>query len=203
MARRFLVVVVAISYLLTISVSPQLKPGYDWVSQYISELGAVGTPHATLISYGGFMVFGVLAAAMLWVTVPRLGLTGGARFAAWLLICEPIAWIGAALAPCDPGCPMEGSLSQVLHNALGIFTYLGTAVALFMLTGSGQIVARYRVLWGFVGAFWLAMFLAMGAPELSQWRGLAQRLAEWVLYPALLIAAWRIAGSDPPAVPQR
>ena len=192
-------IAVAVSYLLTVFVSPLLKPGYDWVSQYVSELGATGTPEAALISYGGFLSFGLLAAMLIISLRDRVPLEGAARVGYWLLLCEPIAWIGSALAPCDPGCPIEGSPSQVVHNALGILTYLGTAVALFLIAGSRRIAPRLRVLWTVLGVFWLAMFIAMGMPDSSPWRGLFQRLGEWALYPALLVAAWHLAGREPSA----
>lgn len=31
---------------------------------------------------------------------------------------------------------------------------------------------------------------------LSEWRGLPQRMAEWVVYSALCIDAWRLVGAD-------
>ena len=170
-----------------------LKPGYSAMSQYISELGATGSAHAALISIGGFIPVGVLAALLLWTMAPRVPVSGASRVGYWLLLCEPLAWIGSALAPCDLGCPLEGSLSQVLHNLLGVFTYLGTTLGLLLLATAPGMKPTARVSWIALAIIWLLLFALMGTPPLHDWRGLLQRLAEWLVYGALCIAAWRLA----------
>ncbi len=183
---RVLIAVFVLAYLLMLFGGAALKPGYSALSQYISELGASGSAHAVLISVAGFIPVGLLAAALLVVMAARVPVSGASRVGYWLLLCEPLAWIGSALAPCDLGCPGGGSLSQVLHNLLGIVTYLGTALGLALLATAAGLGAGQR-------AAWLLLFLLMGAPPLQEWRGLLQRLAEWLVYATLCIVAWRLA----------
>ncbi len=109
-------------------------------------------------------------------------------------MCEPLAWIGSALAPCDPGCPATGSLDQQLHTLLGMLTYGGTALGLLLLATAPRLPARIRLLWAGLAATWLLLFVLMAAPGLQAWRGLLQRLAEWLVYGALCVAAWRLGG---------
>lgn len=189
--RRLLVLFVAM-YLLMLFGGAALKPGYSPVSQYISELGASGSEHARLISLFGFIPVGVLAALLLWASAARAPVTGASRLGYWLLMFEPLAWIGSALAPCDLGCPSSGSLSQSLHTLLGGFTYLGTALGLVLLATTPAINASTRLLWIALAALWLLLFVLMALPSLQPWRGLLQRLAEWSVYSALCISAWRL-----------
>ena len=193
-SRRCLILLFVTIYLLMLLGGAALKPGYSPLSQYISELGASGSAHAQLISLFGFVPVGVLAALLLWSFAAIVPVTGTSRLGYWLLMFEPLAWIGSALAPCDPGCPNSGSLSQSLHTLLGVFTYLGTALGLILLATNSEIRPATRALWIALAAFWLLMFALMGLEPLQPWRGLLQRLAEWSVYAALCISAWRLSG---------
>lgn len=191
---RRIVVLFALAYLGMLFGGALLKPGYSHLAQYISELGASGSAHARLISVAGFVPVGLIAAWLL-VATARLAPVGGAsRFGYWLLLCEPLAWIGSALAPCDLGCPPGGSISQQLHTLLGVFTYGGTALGLLLLATAPRLRSGFRLLWIALAAAWLLLFVLMATPELAPWRGLLQRLAEWLVYGALCVAAWRLGG---------
>ncbi|MCD9088403.1 DUF998 domain-containing protein [Stenotrophomonas sp. SY1] len=194
---RWLIVLFVLVYVGMLVGGAALKPGYSAQAQYISELGASGSAHAIVISVAGFIPVGVLAAALLVVMAPRVPVSGASRVGYWLLLCEPLAWIGSALAPCDLGCPMEGSLSQALHNLLGVFTYLGTTLGLVLLATTPGLRASMRMAWVALAATWLLLFVLMGAPPLHEWRGLLQRLAEWLVYGSLCITAWRLAQPAP------
>ncbi len=198
---RNLIVLLVLVYLTMLLGGAALKPGYSAMSQYISELGATGSAHARLISLAGFIPVGVLAALLLVSMATRAPVSGASRVGYWLLLCEPIAWIGSALAPCDLGCPTEGSLSQALHSLLGVFTYLGTTLALLLLAATPHLKPATRVLWVALAITWLMLFVLMATPSLHAWRGLLQRLAEWLVYGVLCIAAWRLAA--PAARPVR
>lgn len=45
-------------------VCASLRPGYGHISQFISELGASGTPHALLMNLAGFIPSGLMLAAL-------------------------------------------------------------------------------------------------------------------------------------------
>ena len=190
--HRRLVIALAASYLATVYGGGWLKGDYNHVAQYTSELNATGTAWAWQIGALGF-VFGLLAFALLWVAAPIAPVTGVSRVGYWLLTAEPVVWIGSALAPCDPGCPIEGSLSQNIHNLLGGTTYLVTTVGLVLLSRSPLISPGARRGWLTVVAAWLILFVLMLLPELAWWRGLFQRVAEVLLYGCLCAAAWRLS----------
>ncbi len=191
---RRIVPLLVLAYLGMLFGGALLKPGYSHMAQYISELGASGSAHARLISLAGFVPVGLLAAWLLLACARLAPVRGASRLGYWLLMCEPLAWIGSALAPCDLGCPATGSLDQQLHTLLGMLTYGGTALGLLLLATAPRLPARIRLLWAGLAASWLLLFVLMALPELQAWRGLLQRLAEWLVYGVLCGAAWRLGG---------
>ncbi len=191
--QRCLILLFVAMYLLMLFGGAALKPGYSALSQYISELGATGSAHARLISLFGFIPVGVLAALLLLALSRTVPVSGASRVGYWLLLFEPLAWIGSALAPCDLGCPIGGGLSQSLHTLLGVLTYFGTALGLMLLATTPAIRPSTRVLWIALAGLWLLLFVLMGLEPLHAWRGLLQRLAEWSVYSVLCISAWRLS----------
>ena len=191
--QRCLILLFVAMYLLMLYGGAALKPGYSALSQYISELGATGSAHARLISLFGFIPVGMLAALLLLAFSAKVPVSGISRFGYWLLMFEPLAWIGSALAPCDLGCPITGSLPQLLHTLLGLFTYLGTTLGLVLLATTPGIRPLTRMLWIALAVLWLLLFVLMGLDSLQPWRGLLQRLAEWCVYGTLCITAWRLS----------
>lgn len=196
MSKRWLVIAVILSYLIMLFGGGALKPGYSHASQFISELNASGTPFAQTIGWLGFFPFGVLAGALIVVASRRAPVKGASRLGYWLLMAEPIAYIGSAIAPCDLGCPLEGSTNQMLHNMLGLFTYLATTLGLFLLAFTPRIAVGWRLFWVALSFLWLTLFAFMMADPMAEWRGLLQRLAEWIVFGSLCICAWRILGSN-------
>lgn len=194
MGKRWLVVTVVLGYLIMLFGGGALKPGYSHVSQYISELNAVGTPFANTIGWLGFVPFGVFAAALLFAAAAKAPVRGASRLGYWLLLAEPIAYIGSALAPCDLGCPVEGSLSQTLHNLLGLVTYVATTLAIALLSFTPGLKIWQRLGWIVLVILWFSLFAMMLDSSLDPWRGLLQRLAEWLVYGVLCICAWRLLG---------
>jgi hypothetical membrane protein len=102
-----------------------LRPGYSHVHQFISELGATGTPNATLMNVVGFLPAGLLLAGFgvsLARSFPRRGLTLAAA------VCIAVFGLGhvaAGVYSCDPGCPLEGVSWQArVHDRVSLLAFL-------------------------------------------------------------------------------
>ena len=101
-----------------------------------------------------------------------LGLAGLALFS--------LGYVAAAFFPCEPGClPAESSLSQTLHNLLGLAGYITAPPALFALGWAARSWpgARYLATLGFVGGG-LALAGLLGLSPDFAYVGLSQRLLE-------------------------
>lgn len=166
-------------------------PGYDHVSQFISELGARGAPTGAAVSWLGFLPVGVL-------------LVTGCALAAASTRARPLAAIGFVLLagygagyalsapiPCDFQCGRGASPSagQMAHELMGMVTYLsgivGLAVLAVGLARSPTRAVAAATAAGAVTAF-LAFGVMAGAEEV---RGLAQRVLEAAVGASLLLVS--------------
>ncbi len=180
--------------LLLVLLGPLGFPDYSHLAQFISELGARGAPHERLVRYAGFLPAGVfvsLFAVAAFVALPRsvpatLGLLGIGVYA--------LGYLAAAFFPCDPGCrPAEPSLSQIIHNLVGLAGYVIAPFFLALLAWSarrwpgGQQLARLA---------WLAAGLTLvGLLSLSPdspYAGLSQRLIEACVLGWVGACAWYV-----------
>ncbi len=165
-------------------------PGYRHASQFISELGAAGAPHARLVNLAGFLPAGILITAFAffaWRSLPRswattFGMLGLALFA--------MGYIAAAFFPCEAGCrPVQPSLSQVLHNLLGLAGYVTAPPSLVALGWGVRGASRGLSVLGFVGGGLALLALLCLSPDF-RYLGIAQRVLEssvlaWVVVCAI------------------
>lgn len=153
--------------------------GYDHVSQYISELGATGAPQGWAVSWLGFLPIGVLICAFsvfAWKAAPRsvlatLGFVGVFLFA--------IGYVGSAFFPCDYGCrPDEPSVSQVMHELVGLPGYLLAPLTLLLLGIAAWAwpSAKWLAILGFIAA--AGALVGLGGLFDAQAGGLYQRVLE-------------------------
>jgi hypothetical membrane protein len=102
-----------------------LRPDYSHVRQFISELGATGTPNATFMNVAGFLPAGLLLAGFgvsLAVSFPR---RGAPLVAATCIVLFGLGDVAAGLYSCDPGCPAEGvSWQATLHDRVSLLAFL-------------------------------------------------------------------------------
>ena len=163
-------------------------PGYSHLSQFISELGARGALHEYKVRFGGFLPGGVFLLAYCyaaWRVLPR---SGGATLAIVGIALYALGYVAAAAMPCAPGCrPEEPSLSQFIHNAVGLAGYLAAPGFLFLLGHHARAWpgARMLVVLGYAGAAVALAGVLSLSPE-SPYAGLSQRAIEaavlaWVL----------------------
>jgi hypothetical protein len=161
---------------------------------YISELGAVGAPDAAAVN-AAFAMAGALVVALCVGLVrarPYLRLPLG--------LVSAVGWsyMVAALAPCDSGCPADGSARQALHNAAGALGYLAGGLGLMMarrpLAARGQRALAWSGLVAGAGA--ILGLVAMGSPELADTRGLWQRIVELAVFCWLVATAWTTSASS-------
>jgi hypothetical protein len=188
----------AAAILLLVTVLGDLvRPGYDAATQYISELGELGAPNGALVSLGGFLPIGFLVLAFLALALPELFPAPLGKLAALLLATVPLAYVVAAFARCDPGCPMEGTARQTLHNTFGFLEYIGGTLGLFAAAAS----FRSRPAWRafalptlLAGAIVLVAVFGVGATS-ALGRGTIQRIGDATFFLWFAAAGWRLRAS--------
>ena len=174
-----------------------LVPQHSHVNDFISELGAVGTPWGGAVSLGGFLPTGLSALLFLIVAAPLVAPRGGAKTGYLLLSSVGLAYVGAAFAPCDVGCPaFPTSVRQLLHNLFGILEYVGGGIGLLVFSSTyfrrrPDPIAQPILL--AAGLVVLGVFQGIATPALGQWHGLIQRVGEAALFGSLVLIGWRLA----------
>ena len=157
---------------------------YHAISQYISELGAMGMTSANLVNLGIFLPTAILnLVAVVWLSsqLPR-----PYKARALLLLGLAIGNFGAVIFPCDTGCPAEGSGQQAIHNLLGLIQYGSGGMALVLMSRFVAPPAGWCL-----GAIVFGCLIQMGGPG-NEMRGLWQRVAEVCLYGWLPLCAWKL-----------
>jgi len=176
----------------------ELRPGFDHVSQYISELGERGSSTEIFMRFGGFVASGFLIvgyAAAFHATVVRV--TDRPRLAllvAVLVALDGIGRIGAGIFPCEPGCAAPEVLSQRLHGLSSTVAFLALAAAALLATilfrrNTGlRLLSAYSFASGCAGLIFLALMSASEATHVHI--GLYERLASGVLTLWVFVTAW-------------
>lgn len=183
-------------FILAIILSSALRPGYDHVSQLISELGETGGSTAQLMNYLGFYPTGILIllfSVSCFAAIRRnlLSLAG-----AVLVGFASLAILFAGIFSCDVGCAMEDpSTDQILHTASAMGAFLAMIVASILWSLRFRTLDHWRGLWiySFVtGIVAFALFVAFILLSESQIAGLVQRLLVLVLFVWLMVFAARL-----------
>lgn len=124
-----------------------LRPGYDQINKFISELGATGTPNADLMNFVGFIPSGLMIAvfgiSQLWLLpkgiVSRIGST--------LIILFGVGMATAGVFSCDVGCPREGSFENMIHDQVSGPAFLCGIIGILLLGISFRKIPSWRSLW--------------------------------------------------------
>jgi hypothetical protein len=171
------------------------RPEYSHLRHTISELGEVGAADSRLVSLGVFLPMGLLFGGAALVAAYRRPESPLAEGVFFLALCLAVGYGVAALFPCDPGSPLQGSWRQGLHNLGGGVEYVGGAAALYAIS---RAIAASDPLASvlFQGGSLLVLFSALALSVAAlPWRGAVQRVAELVLFGALVFAGRLLAGS--------
>lgn len=183
-----------------IVIAGQLRPGFDHVAQYISELGERGSSTEMFMRYGGFVTTGLMLVgfaaafhAMVARATARPGLT---LLVAVLVALDGLGRVGAGLFPCEPGCAAPGNIVQQLHGLSATIAFLAIASAallgaiLFRHDPGLRPLGAYSLMSGCAGLIFLAL---MSASEATRaYAGLYERLASGVLSLWVFVIAWRL-----------
>jgi len=159
------------------------RPDYNQLTRAVSELGAVGFPHALAWNLFGFILPGLLLAAC-GVAVAR-AIDGGGGPLRWLLVGSGLAFAATGVFPAvmQHGSPLMRAPSTVGHVVMLLLSsaswVLAIGVLLFRLTRKPRGDSRLKpmaVISAIAIAGLSANVLHAAIPALAHRPGLAQRL---------------------------
>ena len=168
----------------SVLVAGAFYPGYNHISQFMSELGAVGAPHDALMNMVGFFGTEILFVAGLALALALTPKTKTNIIGLAFLFGYPVAVSVSAWAPCDAFCrPEEPSLSHIIHMASALFGYLCAIIGLsFLSRQNGQSkTSKPLHISGYALAPILIVAFGSMTPD-NAYAGAIQRLAETTLY---------------------
>jgi hypothetical membrane protein len=186
-------------YTVLVIVCGTLRPGYNHLTQLISELGARGTAHAGLLNLAGAIPAGVLIAGF-GVATHRL-LSSGRRslLASGLVAFYGVAMIVFGILPCDPGCPPPGprtSVAATIHSSVALAACVAAIVGIGLWAREFRQMPGFRDLWAYTGlasaaglAFLIAFVVSLDGGTLI---GLWQRLLVGTLFVWCAVVALRL-----------
>lgn len=187
-----------------IVIAGELRPGFDHIAQYISELGERGSATEIFMRYGGFVATGLMHvgfAAAFYATLIRVGARPRLTLLVAVLIAlDGIGRIGAGLFACEPGCTAPESLGQRLHSLSATIAFLAIAAAallgaiLFRRDKRLRSLSAYSFASGCAGLIFLALMSASEATH--AYTGLYERLASGLLTLWVFVIAVRLRKPD-------
>jgi hypothetical membrane protein len=136
-------------FTLTTVICASLRPDYSHISQFISELGATGSPNAYLMNFAGFIPAGLMIALLglsLILKLPKKFLTlTGSVFITAFGICMIVVGI---FSNDFPELPEEaGSLSNRIHDQVSLLMFLSVIIGILMLGISFRKLPSWRSIW--------------------------------------------------------
>lgn len=152
------------------------KTGYDHLRHTISELGETGTACEKQVGFGLFLPVG---AGLLFIAFTNWD----HEIVRGLSACVALGYLVAAFFPCDKGSPSSGSWKQQVHNLGGFVEYAG---AIFFLVKAGEYgMGIFGINFNIIGYIVIVCVIITSIPG-NRVRGLAQRVAELLLFAALI-----------------
>lgn len=178
----------------TVILAGNSYPDYSHVSQFMSELGATGSPDGDLVNYFGFIptelfILLFLLALLKVMHKSKLLVLGVACIAVYAL-----SLIAAAFYPCDFQCrPVDPSFSHDMHMLFGAIAYLAgiVGVAILAIDSKNWCEPKVPLVSGFlIAACAFALMLNLDA-ELP-YVGLVQRCMEILVYAWFCVYAFYV-----------
>jgi hypothetical membrane protein len=182
-------------WLSLIAVAGAMRPEFNHITQYISELGERGSSTEFMMRFAAFEFTGVLYLCFA-TTLPGIIQDGWrSALAATLIGFDGLGRIGAGVFACDPGCGGFSS-SQELHR---LFATIGFLSGVLAAIAWGVTFRRHILLQGLVWYSVVSGILALFFLILMSWDrnpvnapGLFEHLATGVLSLWVMVFATRL-----------
>lgn len=173
-------------------------PGYSHSHKAISELGALGAPHALAWNLIGFIAPGLLLAICGAGLGRAIEVSGRATAVYWLLIVSGVGFAGTGVIPAEmrQGSPFMQSPFTIGHVVMTLLSGIPWTIAAFLVVGRikqnpvWQHLTRVSLILAVACVAGVAVnILAPALPVLAHRPGLAQRISFGIYFAWFLIMA--------------
>lgn len=163
-------------------------PGYNHVNQFMSELGAVGSPTQYLSPQINNYPIGILFIIFGLGIFQRYTRVLMTRLLAVSFMFHGLGSIGTGYYSCDPGCTIfSGSIDQILHTFFGGMMFLALiGSCLFAWLCIDHRRFRTFTVVCFVSSI-LFLVCTIVCYRLGMWAGLFERLSYFILCAWVLV----------------
>ncbi|MFX1605046.1 MAG: DUF998 domain-containing protein [Promethearchaeota archaeon] len=197
MTRSFFVyagIIGPIVYAIVLFTLGALEPGYNPISQSMSELGDVEAPYAIVMNTLGFPLLGIFFILFAVGIHQNISSGEGTRIGPFMMAMSGIFLVLTGIFPCDAGC-IDVTITGGIHSLFA------TLAALVMIPVPLAIVPRIysnpfwhsHVWFSWVVIILTSLFsLLYMFPDLEDYGGLLQRLATAVPLVWMVVTATKI-----------
>ncbi|MEO0900355.1 MAG: DUF998 domain-containing protein [Bacteroidota bacterium] len=183
-------------FTLAIVSSAALRPKYDHLHDFISALGASGSPTEYLMNFGGFLPTGFLMLVFgcsLYIT-----LSGSKSFLAiigcLLIVLFGLGMIIVGVYSCDGDCFESVTKEGLIHGQVSaiIFNAVVIGILLLGIAFRRQIAFRKFMWYSILSAVLAAVFIVkmVGSFETRTFTGLWQRLFLLTIFTWTTVIGW-------------
>lgn len=160
-------------YLIVLVSLGALWPGYNHISQLMSELGGIEAPHSIIMNtlglgLLGFMFFGFSIALYNYLGTGKLRILGTG-----FIILSGIGLVLSAVFPCDPGC-IDVTITGKRHSTAAIVAAVPMSLA--PISVSSYFSRRLNIYSILTGTFIGFVSLINMNPEYAPIQGALQRI---------------------------
>ena len=155
-----------------------LRPGYNYLTQHISELGEVGGPNAIIMNTAGFMLLGVLMIAFALGLHRGINEGEGSKIGPALIAMSGAGWIAVGLFQVDPNS-VNVSFTGMMHGLGAMAIGLGFSIAPFAIARRSKKDRRwesYRIYSLATGVVTVIIGLVFIFGGIEGWMGALQRI---------------------------
>jgi len=156
-----------------------LRPGYNPVTQSMSEFGEVGAPNAIVMNAAGFILLGLLMIAFTFGLHRGISKGKGSKIGPALLAVTGVGLVGAGIFPCDPGC-VDESLIGIVHSIFSTISAFAGIFAPFAISRRLKKDSLWQGYWAYsvvTGVMALGVSAVYGLEILELWKGALQRVS--------------------------
>ncbi len=147
-----------------------LRPGYDQLTQKGSELG---TGANSLVMNANFVVTGLLILIFCFGLLRNIDAGKWSQVGLIFLAIAGVGEVATGIFPCDPGCPLTGSSSQLIHTGIAV-VFFGSFGIFPLFVGIGlnrdQFWSSYRSYSLVTGLASIGLFTAFSIAVLTSFQ---------------------------------